>query len=598
MLYLRASFADKLSEDYSIFVTFKYKPQYVDLMKSMPIRAWNANTKEWEIGYSCYSQLIGTLNANEIPYNGHDFMYSIKQLQQTVQKMQEIKQQEQNIDASVLDSVEFKTKPFSYQLEGIAYGLTHDKFLLADQMGTGKTLQAMNIARLKRGGKHCLIIVGFKSLLFNWVKEIEKHTNEKAYVIGQRTTKRSNKTITGTLKERLDDLQNIDNIEEFFLITDVTTLRQCEKQEYLKKDGKKGYNKVFYFADLIEEWCRQGKIGRIILDEAQVFRSFDADQTTALLRLKSCPYKIAATGTPIMNRNIDVYPIMYWLGYEHGNFYQFRDKYCKMGGFKGKQIIGDKNSPELHARLSQFMLRRKKEDVLDLPEKIFIDELLEMDGKQWALYEKIQKISKSKLAQIKGNKVELLASLLALRKITCHPAWYEEGYKDSVKFDRVRQIVHEAVENNAKTIIFSNFTTPFTSSNKELNLFHQLSMYNPAMIIGDTKDRMAEVEKFQNDPTCYVILGSIGAMGTGLTLNAASNVIFLDEPWNKALKNQCIDRAHRPGTKNNVNIYTLICKNTVDEGVHKIVEKKGRLADQIVDGVTTEELEKLLDDTL
>ena len=123
-------------------------------------------------------------------------------------------------------------------------------------------------------------------------------------------------------------------------------------------------------------------------------------------------------------------------------------------------------------------------------------------------------------------------------------------------------------------------------------------MYNPAMIIGDTKDRMAEVEKFQNDPTCYVILGSIGAMGTGLTLNAASNVIFLDEPWNKALKNQCIDRAHRPGTKNNVNIYTLICKNTVDEGVHKIVEKKGRLADQIVDGVTTEELEKLLDDTL
>jgi SNF2 family DNA or RNA helicase len=105
---------------------------------------------------------------------------------------------------------------------------------------------------------------------------------------------------------------------------------------------------------------------------------------------------------------------------------------------------------------------------------------------------------------------------------------------------------------------------------------------------------MEQIDKFQKDPTCSVILGTIGAMGTGLTLNAASNVIFLDEPWNRALKDQATDRAHRIGTKYPVNVYTLICKNSADEGVHKTVMKKGRVADEIVDGVTEEELFDIL----
>lgn len=116
------------------------------------------------------------------------------------------------------------------------------------------------------------------------------------------------------------------------------------------------------------------------------------------------------------------------------------------------------------------------------------------------------------------------------------------------------------------------------------------------MIVGDTKDRMSEIEKFQTDPTCMVMVGSIGAMGVGITLTAASNVIFIDEPWNQAIKDQAIDRAHRVGTKDSVNVYTLICKDTVDEGVHKLVNKKGRLASEIVDGVSTDELVGLLKD--
>lgn len=601
MIYLRASFSDMLPDDYSIFVTFQYNPNYVQIIKSLPKRAWNDVAKHWEVSYDCYNQLISTLNNYGIPYNANEFMLSIQQLQKAVQKIQEQQQEQQKLDVTILDNVEFKTNPYSYQKEGIAYGLSHDKFLLADEPGLGKSMQSANIARLKRGGKHCLIVVGYKSLLFNWAAEIEQHTNEKAYVIGQRIKKKTDTLVTGNIKERLEDLQNLDKIEEFFLITDITTLRQCEKIEKPNKDNKKkkkDYYKIFYFADLIEQHCRNGNIGRIILDESHVFKNFDVDQTQALLKLKTCPYKIAMTGTPVMNRNQDLYPIMYWLGQERRNYWQFRDRYCVMGGFKGKQVIGNKNNDELHSRLSQFMLRRKKSDVLDLPEKIYIKEYLEMDGKQWALYQKMQALLKKDFAQMKGNKVKMLAGLLNLRKVTCHPGWIDPSFEDSVKYERARQIVFEAVENGQKTIIFSNFTTPFESDIHAVNLYEQLKMYNPALIVGNTKDRMAEVNKFQNDPSCMVIVGSIGAMGVGLTLHAASNVIFMDDPWNMALKKQAEDRANRVGSKFNLNVYTLMCKDTFDVKINNLVEKKGRVADEIVDGITTQELEELLENNL
>ena len=593
MIYLRAGFSDSLNCDYSIFVNFHYNPNYVQLIKSLSKRCFRSAHKDWEVAYECYEELLGTLNSYNIPYNADQFMQSIYDLQATVAQMQQKMQQEQNkiID---LSTVQFKTKPYPYQLTGIEYGLNHNCFLLADEQGLGKSLMSANIAALKRGGDHCLIICGYDSLQFNWVKEVEQHTNEKARVLGQRT-KRNGRVYLGSIQDRLDDLLNLDNIEEFFIITAMTTIRQCTKTKYINKNGKEKDAKHFYIAEEIEKLCKDGKIGRIIIDEGQVIKNFDSSQTQATLKIKSCPFKIVATGTPIMNKNLDLYPILSWLGYEKSNYYEFMHNYCVMGGFKGKEPIGNKNNDILHQTLQKCMLRRLKSEELDLPPKIYIDELLEMDGKQWSFYNKMASMAKAELAKMKGNKVKLLASTLNLRKITCHPGWVDVNYKDSVKYERARQIVNEACQNNRKTIIFSCFTTPFEADQECVNLAKQLEPFNPAMIIGDTKDRMEQVEKFQNDPSCFVIVGSIGAMGTGLTLNAASNVIFLDEPWNRALKDQACDRAHRIGTKYPVNIYTLMCKGTVDEGVHKTVMKKGRMADEIVDGVTIEELENILE---
>ena len=587
MMILRAGYSNRIDSDYSIFISFNFNRAWVDIIKSLPNRVWDDTTKEWEVPYGHYTLLITTLRNYGIPFDEDLFMSSIKQLQYEVEEMTKLQSFDAHVDASILDNVQFKTDPYPYQREGIAYGLTHDKFLLADEQGLGKTYQTLNIAILKHGGKHCLIIAGYDTLQFNWVNEVKKHTNENAYVLGQRK-KKDGRIYLGTLKDRWEDIQNLDKIEEFFIITAPTTIRQCIKQEYVNKQGKTKTNKLFHYAQALEEWCRRAEIGRIIIDEGQVFRNYDSSQTQALLKIKSCPYKIVVTGTPIMNKNLDLYPIMVWMDQEKKNFWEYRDRYCKMGGFKNKQVVDNKNTPELHKKLSTCMLRRLKSDVLNLPDKIFIDELLEMDGKQWSLYEKTKMFYKQKLAQMRGNKVELLASVLNMRKITCHPKWVDDEYKDSVKFERVLQLMNDINENNQKALLFSNWSTPIDWLQEELK------MYNPAVITGDTKDRMAQVDKFQNDDSCKIILGTIGAMGTGLTLTAASNVIFIDEPWNRALKDQAVDRCHRIGTKNNINVYTLLCNNTMDLMVHGVINKKGRLADQIVDGVTVEELEQML----
>ena len=134
------------------------------------------------------------------------------------------------------------------------------------------------------------------------------------------------------------------------------------------------------------------------------------------------------------------------------------------------------------------------------------------------------------------------------------------------------------MESGDKVIIFSNWTDMTTPT------FDRLKMYNPSIITVETKDRVAEQDKFMNDNSCKVIIGTTGAMGTGLTLTAGTTVIFLDSPWNRANKEQAEDRAHRIGTKSNVTIITLVTKGTIDERIEELIYRKGAMADMLVDG--------------
>ena len=237
------------------------------------------------------------------------------------------------------------------------------------------------------------------------------------------------------------------------------------------------------------------------------------------------------------------------------------------------------------------MLRRLKDEVLDLPDKVYIDEFVDMTAKQEQIYKEVSMEIKANIDKIKMAN-NPLAELIRMRQATGYTGILSSTILESAKIDRLEEIVEESVANNRKVVIFSNWTqmtTPICS-----RLFKN---YDGAVITGETEEtvRQANVERFQNDPNCKFIVGTIGAMGTGLTLTAGTVVVFMDEPWTMANKQQAIDRCHRIGTKSNITIYTIMCKNTIDERIHEIVEKKGMIADAIIDGKVVGNKTELLD---
>ena len=444
-----------------------------------------------------------------------------------------------------------KTKPYSYQLESFTYSKLQNKMLLADEQGLGKTKQALDIAVSRKGHmKHCLIVCGVNELKWNWYNEVAIHTEEKAHILGL-----DSKGNIGSVKSRLDDLRN--DHQEFFIITNIETLRNQDIQRE------------------VQIMCETGVIGMTIIDEIHKCKNPTSLQGKAIHCCKSY-YKLALTGTPLMNNAIDLYNVMKWLEIDNRSLTDFKNRYCIMGGFGGYQIVGYKNLDELHDLLNGYMLRRRKDDVLDLPPKVYTDEILDMSKAQSDIYKEVKK-------QIQDNidKIMLLPNplteLIRLRQVTANPSILTSNNVPSVKYNRLVELVEEVVSSGSKCIVFSNWTQVINPA------YNLLLGHNPVLVTGETKNNDKAIQKFKTDETCKVILGTIPCLGTGFTLNEANTVIFLDEPWTSADKLQAEDRCHRIGTKGTVNIITLICKNTVDEKIHKLLNSKQELSDQIVD---------------
>ena len=531
--------------DYSLYVSFPYNAEIVRIIKEMPTRYYNRDTKEWEVPIKAVDLLTDKLD-------GYTFDLDYMKLESIMN------QEPEHIDCDY----EFKTKPFQHQLEAFDYGLNNDRWLLGDEQGLGKTKTVIDIAVAKKqlyGYKHCLIICGVNGLKWNWVNEIHMHSNEDAYILGQRTNKKG-KTTIGSNKDKLSDLNALESILSYFLITNVESLRDeaiCSK---------------------ISDLCTQNAIQMIATDEIHKMKNPSSQQGKAFLKLKA-ETMIAMTGTPLMNNPLDLYIILRWLGFEKHAFYRFKQHYCIMGGFGGYEIVGYRYLDELQDNLNDIMLRRKKEDVLDLPDKLYIDEYVEMTTKQSQIYREVTMDIKAHIDEI-AISPNPLAQLIRLRQATGYTGILSSTIQESAKLDRMEELVSEAIENGKKVVIFSNWTQMTDV------IVERLKKYWPSVITGQTNDadRQLEVKAFQENSACKVIVGTIGAMGTGLTLTAGTVEIFLDEPWNRALYDQAVDRCHRVGQNNNVTIYNLICKNTIDERIHELVQNKGAMSDAIVDG--------------
>ena len=453
--------------------------------------------------------------------------------------------------------------------------------ILADDMGLGKTLQVIafllseflerrntvveNIA-VKETGKlqRNTLIIAPASLVYNWSSEIQRFAPELTA-----------KMVTGTAAERRQILAEADS--EDILLTSYDLLKR-DISEY------EGY-----------------KFRCEIIDEAQYIKNANTQAAKAVKEVQA-DFRLALTGTPVENRLSELWSIFDYL--MPGFLYSYK-KFREEVEIPAVQNSDEDAMKRLQKMIRPFVLRRLKKEVLtDLPDKLEENMFVQLTGEQQKLYDAHVKrmmlmLDKQSEEEFKTSKITILAELTKLRQICCDPSLIFTDYKaDSAKVDMCLNMISNAVESGHKILLFSQFTTMLDHLAKRLEE-EKISYY---MLTGSTsKEKRAQmVENFNTDDT-QVFCISLKAGGTGLNLTAADIVIHFDPWWNLAVQNQATDRAHRIGQKNVVNVYKLIVKDTIEENILKLQEKKRELADQILEGeglnggsFTKEELMELL----
>lgn len=460
----------------------------------------------------------------------------------------------------VVDSLTTKRKPLPHQRDALKYGLVHDRFLLLDQMGLGKTKEAVDLALLHReldGVKHVLIIAGVSALRSNWKREIELDTDLSSMVLGERIMKNGTYRL-GQNPERKEDifdfLKNPDSAP-FFIITNLPSL--------LDKDVIAG----------LQELTRDGQIGMIVFDECHKCKNPQAKASKALLTL-SAPYMLAMSGTILPNKILDLWMPLRWLGFESHNFYAFRNHYCVMSGMFN-QIVEYRHVDEIHRILQEHMLRRLTKDVVHLPPLSYELQYLDMDDSQSRIYNQVLADVRAQLDNI-DFRLNAQNQLLRLRQATTCPSLLSSSDIHNAKFERILDIAREY---DGKIIVF----TEWAKVAHALGTF--LTRHNARNWVstGFDSDWDINIRGWKESPTGGVLIGTVGKIGTGLTLNEATLVIFLDEPWTRADKQQAIDRCYRIGQDKKVHVITLLCADTIDERVHAVLKGKGELSDWVVD---------------
>lgn len=438
--------------------------------------------------------------------------------------------------------------------------------ILADDMGLGKTIQILALLlsikeeAVKEGKKApCSLIVCPASLVYNWQHEIKKFTPALNVELA-----------VGIKPDRERVTSEIDEEKTDVLITSYDLLRRdIDLYKYLNFE------------------C-------MIIDEAQFIKNQTTQLSKAVKSIRAS-FKAALTGTPIENRLSELWSIFDFCmpGYLF-TYKSFRDR------IEIPVTLKEDTEEMAHLRrmISPFVLRRLKKDVLkDLPDKLEETIVARMTTEQDRLYRAyLQKVKlmvgSSSDEELKQERIAIFAELTRLRQLCCDPGLLYENYDGgSAKADLVVEMIRSAAESGHKILLFSQFTSML---DRLVKIFEKegISHY---LLTGATKkeDRVRMVDAFQEDDTVVFCI-SLKAGGTGLNLTAADIVIHYDHWWNIAVQNQATDRAHRIGQKNVVTVYKLVMKDTIEERIIKLQQKKKELADQLLnnDVLSTPRLSK------
>lgn len=450
-----------------------------------------------------------------------------------------------------------------YQKAGYKWLKTLDNYkfggILADDMGLGKTIQMLSIIagyveENSDSEKRASIVICPSSLTLNWQNESQKFTNKLKTLV-----------IRGSAQERKSQ---IEKMGEYDLVITSYDLLKRDIETY--KENK--YQ--FRFA---------------ITDEAQYLKNSNTQNAKAVKEILA-DTKYALTGTPIENSLAELWSIFDYImpGYLFG-YKKFKTEY-------EMPIVKDNNQnamKKLKMLIEPFVLRRTKKEVLtELPEKTITVLNNQMKDEQEKIYLNYLAQAKQDLAEtinLRGfekSHIQVLAALTRLRQICCHPSLFIKDYQEgSSKLEQCIEIIKDATEAGHKILLFSGYTSMFEIIQKELEK-NEITYFK---LTGSTKvdERIRMVDEFNENKDIKVFLISLKAGGTGLNLTGADMVIHYDPWWNASAENQATDRAYRIGQKNNVQVYKLITKNSIEEKIYDLQQKKSELIDNVLDTKTS-----------
>ncbi|HEY0944170.1 MAG TPA: DEAD/DEAH box helicase [Opitutaceae bacterium] len=325
-------------------------------------------------------------------------------------------------------------------------------------------------------------------------------------------------------------------------------------------------------------WFQDSTWDAVVLDEAQFIKN-PTSQVSGAARDLCSRHRLALTGTPVENRLLDLWSIVAFA----------------QPGLLGTQASFTRQHPDddpealgrLRRRVRHFMLRRTKAQVAtDLPPRTEDDVVVDLEGEQRRLYDAELKRARAQLLGINTDRAldairfNLLASLLRLRQICCHPALVDPAHRDlpSAKLDALLERLEELRDEGHQVLVFSQFTGMLELIREKL----AAAGIGHLLLTGATENRAELVDTFQNDRTKTVFLLSLKAAGSGLNLTAASYAILYDPWWNPAVETQAIDRTHRIGQTRPVFAYRILASDTVEEKIRALQREKAALAGSIV----------------
>ena len=433
-----------------------------------------------------------------------------------------------------------------YQKRGVAW-LSHlfEKechALLADEMGLGKTLQTAALIDYRpiSGMRH--LIVCPASVVPVWRNELNKYFPH--------------------LKTEI-----LNSNHNFVIHSDpviwLSSYTQLRRQKSLLEDVEFGY---------------------AVLDEAQLIKNPEAKVTIACLNIRA-QHRVVLTGTPLENRHLDMWTLFRYL----------------MPGLLGGRRKFEKsiqdNEPDLIEKLNRqiapFILRRTKKDVIqDLPPKMEMELICPLTDIQQQQYMSITEQGISVLGEnlqkaASERTISLFTLLTRLRQVCCDPdllPWLSADLEQSGKINILLEKMDEIIANGHKVVIFSQFVSLLKRVRSGLEKrFNKISIYE---LTGKTLDREKPVKQFQESAGGSIILVSLRAGGTGITLHAADYVFLLDPWWNPAVEAQAIDRVHRIGQDKTVSVYRMITIGTIEERIERLKFSKRELFEQLVGGIS------------